>query len=209
MIVVHGRKRKPTTGTNALWKVTCQRAGSISHQKKTSARGPEDHQDREQQAHGDDPPAWSPTAVARGTVVTVLGQAGAGDPSSRSARWAPSRLTPNNVADPWSTCHRSPMKDRRRSRYRQVTHGSGGRYGFELLDPDGGGLELGRAGLRVRGIDGQQVDRHVVLEMHGHEGQAGPQGLIDPDRCLDLTAARDDSDGLTVAEVVGRGRPRG
>ena len=79
----------------------------------------------------------------------------------------------------------------------------------ELLDPDGGGLELGRAGLRVRGVDRQQVRRDVVLEVQGHERQPGPQRLVDPDRHLDLAAPRDDPDPLAVGQPVARSASSG
>ncbi len=52
---------------------------------------------------------------------------------------------------------------------------SGRNRGRELLDPDRGRLELGRAGLRVGRVDRQQVDRDVVLEVEGHEREAGPE----------------------------------
>ena len=42
-----------------------------------------------------------------------------------------------------------------------------------LLDADRGGLELGRAGLRIGGVDREDVRLDVVLEVEGHEGQAG------------------------------------
>ena len=76
---------------------------------------------------------------------------------------------------------------------------------LQLLDPDGRRLELGRAGLRVGGVDGQQVGRDVVLEVEGHERQPRPERLVDPDRDLDLAAARDDPDALAVGQPVGRG----
>ena len=43
-----------------------------------------------------------------------------------------------------------------------------------LLDPDRGGLELGRAGRRVRDVDRQLVHVHLVGEVEGHEAQARP-----------------------------------
>ena len=49
-----------------------------------------------------------------------------------------------------------------------------GRY-RQLLDADGRGLEFGRAGLRVRGVDRQQVRRDVVLEVQRHERETRSQ----------------------------------
>ena len=53
---------------------------------------------------------------------------------------------------------------------------------LELLDADRGRLELGGAGLRVGRVDRQDVRRDVVLEVQGHERQAGPQRRVDADR---------------------------
>ena len=76
---------------------------------------------------------------------------------------------------------------------------------LELLDPDGRGLEFGRAGLRVRGVDRQQVDGDLVLEVHRHEREPRPQRLVDPDRRLDLAASRDDAHPLALGQPVRRG----
>src|SRR5215218_7953573 len=50
------------------------------------------------------------------------------------------------------------------------------------LDPDRGGLELRRAGLRILGVDGQLVGGHLIGEVEGHECEAGPQALVEADR---------------------------
>src|SRR6185369_7889160 len=76
--------------------------------------------------------------------------------------------------------------------------------GFQLVDPDRSRLELGRAGLGVDRVDRQEVRRDVVLEVEGHEREARPERLVDPDRRLDLAAARRDTDELAVGEAQPR-----
>src|SRR5262245_48777772 len=63
----------------------------------------------------------------------------------------------------------SPSPGPRTSRPSDVRAMSG-RDGFgELLDADGGRLELRRARLRIDGVDRQEVRGDVVLEMERHE----------------------------------------
>ena len=61
---------------------------------------------------------------------------------------------------------------------------------FHLVDANRGGLELGRAGLRIGGVDGQEVRGHVVREVQGHEGQTWAQAGVVAHRDQDRTAAR-------------------
>ena len=79
----------------------------------------------------------------------------------------------------------------------------------EPLDPDRRGLELGRAGLGIRGIDRQQVGGHVVLEMERHEGEPRPQRGIDPRRDVDLSPPRDDAHPLAIGDAQRMGVLRG
>src|SRR5262245_57661277 len=57
------------------------------------------------------------------------------------------------------------------------------------LDADRRCLELGGAGLGVGGVDGKKIGRDVVLEVQGHEGEAGAQSVIGAHRRLDPAAA--------------------
>src|SRR5205807_1206774 len=59
----------------------------------------------------------------------------------------------------------------------------------ELLDPDRRRLELRRPRFRVGRVDGNDVRRHVVLEVKGHERQSRPESRVEPDRGLDGAAA--------------------
>ena len=52
---------------------------------------------------------------------------------------------------------------------------SGSRASADLFHPDGTGLELGGAGSRIGGVDGQDVGVHGILKMEGHERQTRPQ----------------------------------
>src|SRR3954471_17581150 len=74
---------------------------------------------------------------------------------------------------------------------------------FELLDPDRGRLELGRAGLGIGRIDRQEIRGDIVLEMEGHERQPWAEALLDPNRRLDGSAPGDDANPLAVREAVG------
>ena len=56
----------------------------------------------------------------------------------------------------------------------------------------------------VASIVSRLTARDLVLEVQGHERQARPERRVDPDRDLDLAAARDDPDDLAVGQAVGR-----
>src|SRR6266511_2739204 len=58
---------------------------------------------------------------------------------------------------------------------------------LDPVDPDRTGLELGRARLRVPGVDRQGIRIYVVGEVQRHEGQAGPERAINVDGSLDLS----------------------
>ena len=60
-----------------------------------------------------------------------------------------------------------------------------GRDRNEPVDPDRACLELGSAGLGVGGVDGQDIGGDLVREMEGHEGEAGSQRRLKPNRRLD------------------------
>ncbi len=53
---------------------------------------------------------------------------------------------------------------------------------LQLLDPDGGGFELGRPRLRVPRLDGERVDVGLVGEVERHEGETLAESRVDPDR---------------------------
>ena len=76
------------------------------------------------------------------------------------------------------------------------------------LDSDRGRLELRRAHAGIGGVDRQHVGRHVVGEMERHEGQPGPQRLVDVHRRDDGPAARGDAHALPFVEAERDGRPR-
>ena len=59
-----------------------------------------------------------------------------------------------------------------------------GRDRDQLVDPDRARLELGGAGLGIGGVDGEDVGGHLVREMEGHEGKAGAQRSVEPNRHL-------------------------
>src|SRR5438876_7013818 len=70
----------------------------------------------------------------------------------------------------------------------------------QLLDPDRGRLELRRSGLRISGVDRQEVRRNVVLEMERHERETGPKRLVEADRDIDLATAGHDPHALALGE---------
>src|SRR5258705_5762946 len=74
--------------------------------------------------------------------------------------------------------------------------------GPEPLDANRGGLELGRPGLGIGGVDGEHVRDNVVLEVHRHEGQARAESVVRAHRHLELAAPGADADDLALAQAV-------
>src|SRR5579872_5199862 len=72
----------------------------------------------------------------------------------------------------------------------------------ELLDADGGRLELGGPGLRVVGLDRQPIRVHLVREVQRHEREAGPQAGIVADGRLHRAAPREDPHDLALRHAV-------
>src|SRR4029453_6207876 len=73
------------------------------------------------------------------------------------------------------------------------------RFG-DLLDPDRAGLELGRPGLRVGGVDREDVGVDLIGEVEGHEDKAGAEAGVEPSRDLERTTPRGHSDDLTFLD---------
>src|SRR5690349_24998618 len=73
--------------------------------------------------------------------------------------------------------------------------------GSQPLDADRGGLELGRPGFRISGVDGENARRHVVGEMQCHEREARTQALVEPDGHLDGAATRSHTHDVALAQT--------
>src|SRR5262249_40351305 len=75
----------------------------------------------------------------------------------------------------------------------------------QLLDADRRGLELGRARLGIGGVDRQQIGRHVVGEVQGHEREPRAQALVAAEGPLAGAPARPHADHLALAKAIAIG----
>src|SRR4051812_45273125 len=108
----------------------------------------------------------------------------AGKSRCRTERACPRLCTPPFIAAPavtLSTTSRSrsvaTLAMGFRSTFRSLLGGVVQRG--ELLDTNGGRLELGRARFRIDGVDREDVRVDLVGEMQRHEGEPRPETAVD------------------------------